>query len=145
MQKEKYLVSACLVGVPCRRNGKAKTTPEIKTLYEQGQAIPVCPEMLAWLWVPRTPCEGGWEGVVGKDRKDYTELFKWGAEKTLEIAKKNGVHKAILKSKSPSCWCGYIYDKTFSDAVMEGDGMTTHLLKQNGVEVMTEKEYLQNK
>jgi uncharacterized protein YbbK (DUF523 family) len=131
-----------LVGEQCRWNGKSKLIPEIKTLYEQWQAIPICPEMLAGLWVPRVPCEGGREQVIGKDGKDYTELFRSGAKKALGIAQKNGIHKAILKSKSPSCWYEYIYDKTFSSTVEKGDGVTAYLLKQNGIEILNEHDYL---
>ena len=138
----KYLVSACLAGIPCRFDGKEKTVPEIKALYEQWQAIPVCPELLAWLWVPRIPCEGGWKGVIGEDGKDYTELFLVGAKKTLEIIQENNIHTAILRSKSPSCWCGKIFDGTFSDTLIDGDGVTTKLLKEHGIQCMSEKKFL---
>lgn len=82
-------------------------------MVEKEIAIAVCPELLAWLPIPRILCEGGCEGVIGKGWKEYTEVFQLGAKKTLEIAQKNNIHKAILKDKNPSCWCGYIYDKTF--------------------------------
>jgi len=136
------MVSACLTGVPCRFNGQAKTVPEIQALREQWQAIPVCPEVLAGLPTPRVPCEGGRGKVMGEDGKDYTEVFMLGAQKTLEIAQKNGIRTAILRSKSPSCGCGKIFDGTFSETLIDGDGVTTTLLKEHGIQCMNEKEFL---
>ena len=66
--------------------------------------------------------------------------FYEGAEKVLNIAKVLGVKKAILKSKSPSCGCGLVYDGTFSGKLIEGNGLTAELLIQNGIEVITEKD-----
>ncbi|HEY5576635.1 MAG TPA: DUF523 domain-containing protein, partial [Clostridiaceae bacterium] len=40
-----------------------------------------------------------------------------------------------LKSKSPSCGCGRIYDGTFSGRVIEGNGVTAELLIRNGIKV----------
>ncbi|MBU5427448.1 DUF523 domain-containing protein [Tissierella pigra] len=61
-----------------------------------------------------------------------------GAKKTLGIAKAIGIKKAILKSKSPSCGCGLIYDGTFSGNLIRGNGLTAGLLIKNNIEVYTE-------
>jgi|TARA_B100002003_G_C14110407_1_gene534074 uncharacterized protein YbbK (DUF523 family) len=58
----------------------------------------------------------------------------------LDVALKNKCNKAILKSKSPSCGCGLVYDGTFSDKLIKGDGVFTKLLKENGIEVISEKD-----
>ncbi len=79
---------------------------------------------------------------MGEDGKDYTEVFMLGAQKTLEIAQKNGIRTAILRSKSPSCGCGKIFDGTFSETLIDGDGVTTTLLKEHGIQCMNEKEFL---
>ena len=60
----------------------------------------------------------------------------------LKIAKENRIEIAILKAKSPSCGCGKIYDGTFSKNLIDGDGITTSLLKLNGIKVITEEEFL---
>ena len=70
-----------------------------------------------------------------------TGEFVAGARKTLQIAKILGVEIAILKSKSPSCGCGSIYDGTFSGRLIEGDGITCKMLKDNGIKVYTEDEW----
>ena len=111
----------------------------------QGKAIPVCPELLGGLPIPRTPSEivrseDGSIKVVSRDGEDRTKEFYVGAEKTLAIAKAYGIKKAILKSKSPSCGCGQVYDGTFSGKLTEGYGITARLLKDNHIEVCTEND-----
>ena len=78
--------------------------------------------------------------VVSKDKKDFTKEFIEGAEKVLEIVKILGIKKVILKSKSPSCGCGLIYDGTFSRKLVNGNGLTAELLKKNDIEVYTEND-----
>jgi len=51
------------------------------------------------------------------------------------------IKEAIFKAKSPSCGCGEIYDGTFSGNLIEGDGITTSILKGNGISVMTEHDF----
>lgn len=61
-------------------------------------------------------------------------------QQVLQIAKLYGIKSAILKQRSPSCGCGQIYDGTFSGTIIEGDGVTAKLLKENGIEVLTEED-----
>ena len=140
------LVSACLAGVNCRYDGKNSESEFVADLVKQGCAIPVCPEQLGGAPTPRTPCEitvfeNGDVKVLSKDGRDMTETFAKGAEKVLEIAKANGTTKAILKSNSPSCGCGFVYDGTFTGTKIPGNGFTAELLMKNGIEVITEKEW----
>jgi len=138
-----YLVSSCLAGIPCRYDGKSSENRFVVELVRQGKAVPVCPEILGGLAVPRTCCEitmdeHGNKSVIGKDGRDYTPEYESGAEKTLSIAKKTGANKAVLKSKSPSCGCGLVYDGTFSRRLIEGNGLAAELLMKNGIEVINE-------
>ncbi|NLL70813.1 MAG: DUF523 domain-containing protein [Epulopiscium sp.] len=139
-----YLVSACLAGVNCRYNGSNTVNEWVRKLVEQGKAIAVCPEQLGGLPIPRACCEiidkEGKKKVINKDGQDVTKEFIKGAKKTLVIAQTIGAKKAILQSKSPSCGYGFIYDGTFSGKLKEGNGITTELLSQNGIQVYTEKE-----
>jgi uncharacterized protein YbbK (DUF523 family) len=48
-----------------------------------------------------------------------------------------------MKTHSPSCGCGKIYDGTFSENLVEGDGITVALLKENGIRVITEEDFLE--
>ncbi len=139
------IVSACLVGIKCRYDGEAREDAAIKKMYEQGLVKAVCPELLAKLPSPRCPSEivggdgedvlAGRARVMAQDGGDRTPEFLKGAEKTLGIAKKCGAQRAYLKSKSPSCGCGRIYDGSFSGALRGGDGVTASLLKKHGIEV----------
>ncbi len=138
-----YIVSACLAGIKCRYDGKNNTDEKIKKLVEEGKAIPVCPEVLGGLTIPRTPCEiidnNGKIKVINKKGIDCTKEFLEGAKKTLAIAQTVGAKKAILKSKSPSCGNGKVYDGSFSGKLIKGQGVTTKLLLDNDIKVCTEK------
>ena len=144
------LVSACLCGVNCKYNAQNNYNEKIYNLLEKGEAIPVCPEQLGGLTTPRACAEilGG-EGkdvllnkakVINKDNMDITGSFIKGAMETLKIAKALKVEKAILKSNSPSCGRGVIYDGSFSNKKIKGNGVTAELLLQEGIEVITEED-----
>lgn len=141
----KYLVSACLAGINCRYDGRNSENKAIAEMVRQGRAIPVCPEMLGGLPAPRPCCEivrdgDGNRRVVGKDGQDRTREFEEGAGKTLDIAKSEGIRKAVLKSRSPSCGCGIVYDGTFSGRRINGNGITAQMLLDNQIEVLTEND-----
>lgn len=144
------LISACLVGVPCRYDGKAQTNPVWLMGMTDGDLLPVCPEVLGGLSAPRVPCEiiGGdgvdvLEGrarIKNRDGDDVTEAFIKGAEAVVALCRKHDVDEVILKANSPSCGCGIIYDGTFSGNRIKGDGVTCAALKKAGISVRTAKE-----
>jgi len=133
------LVSACLAGMKCRYDGNDTFKQDIFDLVLKGEAIPVCPETMGGLEVPREPAERVGDKVISKSGRDVTIEFKKGAEKTLEIALINKIELAILKSKSPSCGVSKIYDGSFSSKLIPGNGITTELLMKNGIRVINEK------
>lgn len=140
------IASACLIGKRCRFDGEAREDKVIKKMYEDGLLVPVCPELYAKLPVPRCPSEitggdgtdvlNGRARVMGQDGSDRTDEFIKGAQKTLDTAQKHGAQCAYLKSKSPSCGCGRIYDGTFSGVLRKGDGVASALLKKHGIKVI---------
>jgi uncharacterized protein YbbK (DUF523 family) len=134
------IVSACLCGINCKYNGKNNLNKDLKERVMRGELLPVCPEVLGGLSIPRMPCEIRIGRVYAKDGRDVTEKFTDGARKTLAIAKAAGAKKAILKQRSPSCGCGKIYDGSFTGKIIEGDGITATLLKQNGIEILTDED-----
>ena len=75
--------------------------------------------------------------MLNSSGEDVTEEFITGAEETLKIAKQSHIEEFIGKSKSPSCGCGQIYDGTFSGKLIDGDAVTTALLKRNGIRIIT--------
>jgi uncharacterized protein YbbK (DUF523 family) len=145
------LISACLLGIRCAWDGQDvyKNGEAIKLLNSE-TLIPVCPEQLGGLKTPRAPQEiqrGTGEDVLdGKckvlniDGEDVTREFISGAEETLKIARLFHIEEFIAKSRSPSCGCRKIYDGTFSRKLIDGDGVTTALLKRNGIRIMTEED-----
>lgn len=135
------IVSACLAGVECRYNGSSYAFPEIVEMVSQGKAIPICPEILAGLPTPRPPVEQYKGKIISLNGEDWTDQYVSGARIGLEIAVASRCQKAILKSKSPTCGLGQIYDGTFSGKLVSGDGIFSKLLKENGIEVCTEENF----
>lgn len=145
------LVSACLLGIKCAWHGENRYKDRrVLELAKSGILIPVCPEQLGGLPTPRAVQEiqnGSGEDVLdgkirvsNKDGTDVTTGFIRGAGETLRIAKLFNVKEFIGKSRSPSCGCGQIYDGSFSKRLVNGNGVTTALLKRNGIKVKTEEE-----
>lgn len=133
------IVSACLAGVNCRYDGKSCENSEIIDLIRKGEAIPVCPEQLGGLPTPRPPAEIQTETnkIINIEGSDVTQNYNQGAVEALKIAKLMDCKKAILKSNSPMCGCGKIYDGTFSGNFTKGDGVFTKLLKLNNIQITT--------
>lgn len=143
MAGPEYIVSACLAGRPCRYDGGSKPCREIMDLVEWGMAVPVCPESLSGLPVPRPPAEQQPDGRTrNRNGVDVTEAFERGALRALAIARASGCRKAVLKAKSPSCGVGHIYDGTFTGALRVGNGIYANMLMEAGFTVMDEMQYL---
>ena len=141
--REKILISACLVGINCKFNGENNLLNKdvLDEISKRFHLLFVCPEVYGGLSTPREPAEMKNGVVVCKfSGKDVSENFKNGAEICLRIAKLNGCKKAILKSKSPSCGSGQIYDGSFGKRLISVDGITAKLLKENEILVYSEDE-----
>ena len=147
------LLSACLCGINCKYNGKNNLNLYFVNLLKKGDAIPVCPEQLGGLTTPRLPAEinsgsgqdvlAGNSKVLNKKGDNVTDNYIRGAYETLKIAQLAGVDTAILMSRSPSCGSGSIYDGSFSNKLRQADGVTAALLKENGIRVIDEEEYME--
>ena len=134
------LVSACLLGCPCRYDGKSKPNDAVLSLMEHHTLIPVCPEQMGGLATPRVPAERKDGGVFTEQGGDVTAQYLRGAEQALHLAQLYGCSCAVLKERSPSCGSREIYDGTFSRKLIAGDGVTAELLKANGIAVYGESE-----
>lgn len=144
------LVSACLLGINCKYNGDNNKDFKVLEYLKDKEFIIVCPEQLGGMSTPRDPSEiirldgdaviNGETSVITNKRLDVTRKFKLGANETLKIAKLYNCKEAILKEGSPSCGSNYIYDGTFTGKKRDGIGVTTSLLKHNGIKVISEKE-----
>ena len=134
----KLLVSACLLGLPCRYDGKSQALEGLDGLLERCEPIPVCPEQLGGLPTPRTPSERLGRRVISQDGADVTEAFTRGAREALRLAKLLGVRHALLKARSPSCGSRSIYDGSFTGHTIPGQGVTAEALTAAGIKVYDE-------
>ena len=139
---KRLLISRCLLGDPCRYDGKSRPLPAetLRALRERYTLIPVCPEVLGGLPTPRTPSERQGSRVVMKTGADVTAEYRRGAEAALQIAREHDVCAALLKERSPSCGRGEIYDGTFTGTLKEGNGVTAEPLLNAGFTVYGESE-----
>jgi uncharacterized protein YbbK (DUF523 family) len=150
----KILVSACLMGRPVRYDGRAAGAGEglLAQWQAEGRLVIACPELAGDLSVPRPAAEisggsgdkvlDGFAAVITATGKNVTEEFLLGAQRTLELALQHGVTIAILKQRSPSCGSREIYDGHFANRRIAGEGVTSALLRRNGIVVFDETQLL---
>ncbi|MEO0094223.1 MAG: DUF523 domain-containing protein [candidate division WOR-3 bacterium] len=113
------LISACLLGIKCRYDGKILKR---KIKLPLSKLLPVCPEQLGGLPTPRSKATINPKGrVINERNEDVTENFRTGAREVLKIARLFKVKKAILKANSPSCG---------------KDGITAKRLQKQGIKVI---------
>lgn len=138
------LVSRCLLGFPCRYDGKSSTCNELKIFIEKYKNkhnfIGICPEVDGGLSIPREMCEICNGKVLTKTGEDKTNEFIRGAHNAVEKAKEYSVQVAILKSNSPSCGNSNIYDGSFTNKLIDGAGVTSQMLSNLGLYVINENE-----
>ena len=137
---ENILISACLLGVACRYDGKEGRELDISQLRERYNFIPVCPEIYGGLPTPRTPSERVGERVLVRDGRDVTENYMRGAREAYRLCEKFNCKMAILKARSPSCGKGEIYDGSFEGRLIAGNGVTAEYLISRGIRVLCEDE-----
>ena len=118
---EKVLVSACLLGKNCRYNGTSKRNEKLLEALKGKEVVEICPEVEGGLPTPREPATRQGDRVITNfTKRDVTAFFKLGALKAVAKAKRHGIKRAYLKSKSPSCG---------------ENGITAEALKRIGVDI----------
>lgn len=137
----KIAVSACLAGIKCRMDGKAKPIPRICQWVESGIAVPICPEVLGGLPTPRVPSERKGNRVITREGKDVTEQFEQGADAALSICLRHGCKAAVLKAKSPSCGYALVYDGSFSRTLVIGNGVFAEKAAKAGLAMYNENNF----
>jgi uncharacterized protein YbbK (DUF523 family) len=136
---ENILISACLIGLPCRYDGKVGKI-DLSYLKDKYNLIPVCPEIYGGLPTPRVPSERAADGVFMRDGTDVTDNFMRGAMAAYELCLKFDCKTAILKERSPSCGTREIYDGTFTGRLTRGEGVTAEYLRARGIRVLSEED-----
>ena len=142
--RPRVLVSACLLGRSCRYDGRHNLDGGLeRELAAQGlEAVPFCPEEAGGLGTPRPPAwierEGaaavldGRARVLTGDGTDVTAAFVAGAHGALEACRREGLARAYLKERSPSCGTCHTH---VAGRLVEGRGVTAELLARHGIEV----------
>ena len=136
----RILVSACLLGLRVRYDGKSKPCEAVVRLMDEHELIPVCAEVFGGLPTPRVPAERVGDRVVTKDGRDVTGEYVRGAQEIARLAQMYRCTHAILKEKSPSCGKGRIYDGTHTGTLTSGNGVLAEMLMEMGVKVVGETE-----
>ena len=132
----KIMVSACLAGENCKYNGGNNRNEKVLRMMEEHEVITVCPEQMGGLPTPRIPSEVRGGVVTMRDGSVVDREFRLGAERCLEIARRENPDLIVLQSRSPSCGVKQRYDGTFSGTLVDEPGVTAQLLMENGFRVV---------
>ncbi|TES92347.1 MAG: DUF523 domain-containing protein [Candidatus Cloacimonadota bacterium] len=148
---ERVLISSCLLGLKTRFDGKDSFDTLLTGIEKRYILIPVCPELLGGLSVPREQATiekkdgcGFWEEnipVVLEVGKDISQSFRKGALLTLDFARFLNVKRIILKDGSPSCG---VFTTNSSFKKIRGIGVTAYLLKKHGFLIDTIESFLES-
>ena len=134
---EKLGISACLLGVNCKYDGKNNLNLELIRQIQGKELILICPEVMGGLSTPRIPSEIQQDGIVmNANHEDVTNAFDIGKVKALEKLQIHGCNLVILKDGSPSCGFRFIYDGSFSGTKIKGEGITTQYLRQHNIKII---------
>ncbi|MDG2914669.1 DUF523 domain-containing protein [Bisgaard Taxon 10/6] len=139
---KKILISACLLGENVKYNGGNNFAENLVKLLEKYavEIVPICPEVMSGLPTPRPPAEIRQGDIITITGSSVLSEFQQGANLTLQKANSENINIAVLKEKSPSCGSHYVYDGNFANRLIKGEGLTTQLLRQNGIKVFSEND-----
>ena len=143
MKMKKILVSECLYGDRIVRYDGGNV-PLLDPIFlkwkEEGRLVPVCPEVFGGLPTPRPDSQRRDGGVFTGAGADVTEEYRKGAEEAQRVAIAEDVVFCIMKADSPSCGSKNIYDGTFSDTKVPGQGLAVEFLRNAGFTVFDETD-----
>lgn len=136
----KIIVSACLLGHNCKYNGGNNYDAGVAAFLEGKEIIPVCPEALAGLGIPRTPMEIVDGVLINRDGVNVDQPVRNAVAQILKELDGQEIHCAILKSRSPTCGVHQIYDGTFSGTLVDGAGVLAQALMDAGFTVLDNED-----
>ncbi|MFP3867265.1 MAG: DUF523 domain-containing protein [Desulfobacteraceae bacterium] len=107
------VISACLVGIPCRYDGGHCYSSVLTHHLRQTPFLTLCPEVLGGLPIPRPPAEltggngfdvlAGRASLINDQGQDVTRQFLEGACRSLTLVRGLSPPVCYLKARSPSC------------------------------------------
>jgi len=134
------MISKCMLGFPCRYDGKSKPLDKeiLEKLNQKYDLVPFCPEAFA-LPTPRPPARFIGDEIIDINGVNKTEAFLKGAKEALRICKKENIQIFIGKEKSPSCGIkktsAYING---CECKCDVPGLTSKILQKEGIELISE-------
>lgn len=134
----KIAVSSCLLGQNVRFDGSNKRNDRIINMLKNHEIIPICPEQYSGFSIPHDPLEikdGKVYTINGIDVSDI--LIKGSKDLLNKIADCDFV---ILKSKSPTCGYMKIYDGSFTDTLIDGNGIFAQMCVNKKIKIFTEND-----
>ncbi|QTE68267.1 DUF523 domain-containing protein [Clostridiales bacterium] len=137
----KVMVSACLLGENCKYSGGNNRSKKLLSMLAGHEVIPVCPEVLGGLPVPRVPAEIVDGIVTNREGLSVDAEFRRGAAAALDAARLENVDLIVLQPRSPSCGVGMIYDGTFSGKLIPGNGIFAALAVDAGFRVVNADDF----
>lgn len=144
--------SSCLIGTKCAWDAVDYRLDIVEKIFNSKKVLPIhfCPEDFSF----GTPREfssihggsgedvlAGTAKVLTVTGKDWTNQAIKSAYETLKRFKEKNVVFAIMTEISPSCGSHTIYTGNPSDKnYIQGAGVTSALLKRNGIEIIGQRD-----
>lgn len=132
----KIIVSACLLGENCKYNGGNNHDPAVVAFCQGKEVIPVCPEVLAGMGIPRTPIEIVDGVVMDRNGNNVDTQIRTAVKQILDFLPLEQIQCAVLKSRSPTCGVNQVYDGSFTGTLIDGSGVLAQALKDAGCQVI---------
>ena len=143
------VISACLAGLHTRYDGASRPHPMLALLRERAILVPVCPEILGGLGIPRIRCRfSGGDGravlrgearIIDTNGTDRTTSFLRGAEETTRVVELIFPDLIIFKEGSPSCG---IRKVDIEGNKVQGCGVATAMMAKRGILMISEEDLL---
>jgi len=147
--RQPIIMSACLAGLLTRYDGSARPHPRLTDIVSRWIVVPLCPETLGGLGIPRPSCyfvggDGlgvlqGKARVMDRTERDCTSAFVRGAEEIERVMKLVAPRFIVFKEGSPSCGVRRV---DIEGTKQPGCGVATALLRRYDIRILTEEDVI---
>lgn len=137
----KVLVSSCILGRNCKYNGGNNLNSNVIKFLKDKEVVEICPELLANMPIPRPSAELVKGIVTDIYGNNVDDSYQHASQLALEKIKDIEIDLVILQSRSPTCGVNQIYDGSFTNKLIEGQGLFAKALIQAGYKVLDSEEF----
>ncbi|MEG2800397.1 MAG: DUF523 domain-containing protein [Longicatena sp.] len=138
----KYAISSCLMGINCKYNGGNNYSEKLVEFMRDKEYIVVCPEVLGGLSTPRKSSERLDDKIKNMIGEDVSDAFYEGAKLAIQQIEEFGADLVISQVRSPSCGKGLVYDGSFQNKLISGNGVFVEMLIEHKIPVQSIDEFL---